>query len=223
LAVARIIQSKEHIAPSRLCWNPSAGDDETPNQAIVVTAIASAGRRVDPVRARRPRFPLVRVPEVSRAIREALLVHKVDLVVSSAACGADIVVLEAAVALRMHAHVILPFAVEVFRKRSVTDRPGDWGTRFDTLMTGCHGLVDVEVLSTLPPRNRQEESVGYERTTEAIIAEATSEGANSALVVWDGQRKPGRDETADFRDRVAERRWSIVEVLTTERAGDQRE
>ena len=52
----------------------------------------------------------------------------------SAACGADILCLEAVRELGGETHVVLPFPAEEFRRTSVEIAAGDWGARFDRLL-----------------------------------------------------------------------------------------
>lgn len=55
-------------------------------------------------------------------------------VVSAAAAGADLVVLEAAIDRRIDVHVVLPIARDEFLKRSVVDAGPEWMIRFDEVL-----------------------------------------------------------------------------------------
>ena len=68
--------------------------------------------------------------------------------VSSAACGADLLLLDIAGGMHVPRYIFLPSDPEKFRISSVTDRPGDWGEIFTKVL---HGSV-VEVLK-LPERS----------------------------------------------------------------------
>jgi hypothetical protein len=133
--------------------------------------------------------------------------------VSSAACGADLLFLEAALEAGSRARVILPFAPEAFRRRSVEDRPGDWGRRFDEVVRHRED-VDLVVLSPKAPRTDDEAAGAYRRVTNAIVDEALRAGATEALIVWDGHPKAGGDETEAFRERAIASGWQITDVLT---------
>lgn len=107
--------------------------------------IVEAGRRVDAPDATTARFPAGNVPKVREKIRQLLTAQKPSAVVSSAACGTDLLLLQAATDMQVPCTVLLPTAPEEFRKSSVTNRPGDWGDIYtDVLRTS-----QVEML-TLP-------------------------------------------------------------------------
>src|SRR5450432_2011251 len=91
--------------------------------------IALAGRRVDPVHAKQQRFPAAskNVEIVRERIRIILQTEGATVLVSSAACGADLLALSEAGALGLRRRVVLPYDRKEFRATSVTDRPGEWG------------------------------------------------------------------------------------------------
>lgn len=96
--------------------------------------IALAGRRIDPADAKETRFPLRNIGRVRTGIRALLKEKAVTALVSSAACGADLIALSEAGQLGLTRRVILPFERGRFRETSVTDRPGDWGTLYDEIL-----------------------------------------------------------------------------------------
>src|SRR5689334_9121270 len=109
--------------------------------APFMIVVALAGRRIDadgaPVR-----FPLKQAPSVKGRLTRLLRGLQPDALVCSAACGADLLALEAAAALQIPVTIVLPFAPERFRKTSVVDRPGNWGRRFDAVMKrATHGAT----------------------------------------------------------------------------------
>ena len=67
------------------------------------TVLAVAGRRIDPVDARRARFPAGNEALVARRIRDMMVSAASKVVVCSGACGADILALEAAAQLGLAA------------------------------------------------------------------------------------------------------------------------
>ena len=81
----------------RVCRRSSimSTEDIAAGDSLKATA-ALAGRRVDTPHAQVARFPLSRVPAVRAAIKDALLQHQVGELVSSAACGADLLALSVA-------------------------------------------------------------------------------------------------------------------------------
>src|SRR5882672_10452911 len=93
----------------------------------VFMIIALAGRRVDSADAKQPRFPPRNVERVHTQTRAVLKEKGATALVSSAACGADLIALSEAGQLGLRRRVILPFERRRFRETSVTDRPGEWG------------------------------------------------------------------------------------------------
>jgi hypothetical protein len=175
--------------------------------------VAAAGRRIDPWDATVPRFPSSAVRETRRRIDDTLVRHKASALVTSAACGADLLALSSAADLRLRRRVVLPFAPELFRQTSVTDRPGEWGPVFDETLLQLQAAGDVLILDGSPDDN------GYSAVGEAILAEAerlAGESGDSpvAMVIWDGRQRPGVDQTARFRESASRRGFEIVDVPT---------
>lgn len=174
-----------------------------------------AGRRIDAEAAEAPRFPLARVHEVRSRIREAMLEYGPAWLVSSAAAGSDLLAREVARELNIRRRVVLPFGVDAFRKRSVTDRPSDWGPRFDRLVHELQlqgNVIDLDL-------NPDGEDV-YEHANLAIIDQALSlSGGDAAqvraIVIWEGRPRGPDDTTAAFADAARNRGIEVRSVLTT--------
>src|ERR671936_863361 len=96
--------------------------------------IALAGRRIDAASASPARFPGENIGMVAEALQRLFRTEGATAVVSSAACGADLIALREAGALKLRRRVVLPFAAASFRGSSVTDRPGEWGPLFDAIV-----------------------------------------------------------------------------------------
>ena len=167
--------------------------------------IALAGRRIDAPDADSPRFPAKNESAVAAQVEAAFRKAGASALVCSAACGADIIALEAAARLRMERHVVLPFAADEFRQTSVVDRPGDWGRRFDRVIEDS----DVVVLGL-----DREDPEAYRKTNIAIVEQAAARGGTSAFVVWDRKSRGAGDMTEHFRVEAAARRMRIVEIAT---------
>jgi hypothetical protein len=104
---------------------------------VLIHDIALAGRRVDPPDASEVRFPASakNIEIVRQRIRNKLQTKRTTVIVSSAACGSDLLALSEAGNLGLRRRVVLPFDRDKFRTTSVTNRPGDWvryTTRFST-------------------------------------------------------------------------------------------
>jgi hypothetical protein len=134
--------------------------------------------------------------------------------VCSAACGADLLALEAAGHLGIERYIILPFGRERFRKTSVTDRPGDWGKLFDEICDEVSRRGNLIVLEGF-----DDEGEAYSAATSAILdkAEALASGGENkklALVIAEGDVKNEKDETAAFAEKARARDFVVKEILT---------
>ena len=178
-----------------------------------MTIIAAAGRRIDAPDALPPRFPLSNRDAVGERIRATLIAQKATGMVSSGACGADLLVQAVARDLQLpHRRMILPFAPDAFRDSSVTDRPGDWGPLYDDLLAELTARGDVVTLAEDP-----EGDAAYAAVNRVILAEADRiAGAATPLVllIWDGTSRGEGDLTADLGIMARERSWPIAEILT---------
>ena len=191
-----------------------------PTRPIVV---AVAGRRIDPPDTSTPRFPLASRDRVRDDIRSALEAHKVSALVSSAACGADLLALDTARTLGIRCRIVLPFSQDRFRAESVVDRPGEWGGLYDAIVREAAARGDLVVLN-------EENEDAFARTNLAILAEGERLAAGAvaqrrALVVWDGESRGAGDVTRQFKAAAASRGWDIEEIDTryvTSASGDER-
>ena len=96
--------------------------------------IALVGRRIDPPDLAFPVFPYTAVQRVRKRIHDLLKDSDAKALVCSAACGANLIALEAAGELGIRRRIVLPFEPARFRETSVIDRPGDWGPAFDRII-----------------------------------------------------------------------------------------
>ena len=175
--------------------------------------VAAAGRRIDRADATDQRFPPAAIPETLRRITDGLVRRAGTTLVTSAACGADLLALSAATGLHLRRRVILPFDAQRFKATSVTDRPGDWGAVFDRT------IVELETSGDVVVRNDSADDSGYAAVGEAILDEAeriAKENGDQlvAMIVWDGRPRPGVDLTALFRESARRRGFEIEDVLT---------
>ena len=159
---------------------------------------ALAGRRIDAAGAEPARFPLARAPAVQRAIAEVLARESVGLLVCSAACGADLLALQAAIDLDVRCRVILPFDPADFRRTSVTDRPGPWGSLYDGIIAAVARAGDLVVLDGSVGDDQAYRGANEMIVREAVLAAGSSHGL--AILVWDGRpHEDVTDATAEFR------------------------
>jgi len=171
--------------------------------------IVEAGRRVDAADANVARFPPQNVLEVREKIWRVLKNQKPVATVSSAACGADLLLLDVARQMLVPRHIMLPSNPEEFRVTSVTDRPGNWGELYtEALRTSA-----VEVLKL--PEGLQ----GYLETNLRMLDRAQGLAGREhttveALVVWNQESRGPDDVTAHFLQQAKLRKMPILQIST---------
>lgn len=136
-----------------------------------------------------PRFPAELEPKVYEAIRDRLVKLDARLGYASAACGSDILFLEALAELGGELHIVLPYEREQFIKESVDIIPdGNWRERFE-------GVMERATEAIVPAHYNlgEESSVIYEYTNRLLygLAKMRSEQLDTELMplaVWNGKR-----------------------------------
>ena len=157
--------------------------------------VVVSGHMVDTPDRERPRFPANQIPRVAQEIREVL--RRWDLgpgatLVTGGARGADILAAEIALRRGAEVHLVLAFAPETFKERSVALPGTDWEERFDALVAQS----EYEVVGG------PDEDV-YERTNDRIIELARGiDERPHALIVWNGEGADGAGGTSDFVQRL---------------------
>jgi hypothetical protein len=179
--------------------------EKNPRRPVIV----EAGRRLDAADATVVRFPPQNVPEVREKIRRLLEKQKPVAIVSSAACGADLLLLDVAGGMNVPCHILLPSNPEDFRVSSVTDRPGDWGELYSKALH----TSEVEVLK-LP-----EGQEGYLDTNLKLLDRAQAlakkqDTGAEALVVWNQVSRGSDDVTGHFLEQARLRKIPILEIST---------
>ena len=133
---------------------------------------AVAGRRIDAPEAGTSRFPASNEPAVTQRVRNMLVATAATTLVSSAACGTDIIALEVAGELGLRRRIILPFPRVLFRETSVVDRGAGWGSRFDKVIEAVDasgGVVELAYAKDNPK--------AYESTNNVILDAALQEAS----------------------------------------------
>lgn len=182
--------------------------------------VTLAGRRIDAWDADIARFPLKRSASVRRQIYELLVEQRATVLVSSAACGADLLALDVAGELGIRRRVILPFETERFRSVSVIDRPGEWGALFDRIISEVREKKDLILL-----HERKTDKIKFIHTNVCILDEALSLARSLSLendkvssnnilavIVWEGKDHGRDDMTVDFAHEAAARSIPIAEI-----------
>lgn len=146
---------------------------------------------------------------VAREIRA--LVEELDLRVgfSAAACGGDLLFLEALLERGAEIHVVLPYLPEAFRPECVDFLPG-WGERFDRVLAGAKEVV-------VASDRREPSQAHYVYAMELMhgLAAMRADQLETSLVglaLWDGKVADGPGGTSDFVARCLER-GHRVEIL----------
>jgi len=175
--------------------------------------IALAGRRVDAADAKQQRFPAKNVDIVRERIRAMLQTYCAAVLVSSAACGADLLALWEADRLGLRRRVVLPFDREKFRTTSVIDRQGDWGSLYDKLLNEVEKGGDLLVI------HANSEDNAYAEANHAILDQALSLGQElqdlvTAVLVWDGKSRGEGDLTGEFGVYARHKCVPVIEVMT---------
>jgi hypothetical protein len=175
--------------------------------------VALSGRRIDAVDATESRFPLANLDVVRLRIRSMLKAQAARVLVSSAACGADLIALLEADSLGLTCRIVLPASREHFKQRSVTDRPGNWGAIYDKVMDAASANGNLVLINQTSPKPN------YFLGSNAILDEAvtfakklgTSAGA---VLVWNGISRGNHDVTEEFGKEARKRGLPVVEVST---------
>ena len=193
------------------------------------TIVAFAGRRIDATDAEPPRFPLTQVNVVQKKIEELFRRDNVNALISSAACGADLIALRMAQKLGIRYRIVLPFAPERFRITSVMDRPctqeWNWGVLFDQVIGIAQGKGALVVVET-----HEDRQAAYQAVNHAILNEALQQSRIQpnvsrmelpqemyevhAVIAWDGHARGPRDLTLHFAQEARSRGLVVKEILT---------
>jgi tetratricopeptide (TPR) repeat protein len=160
-----------------------------------------AGHMVDQPNRAVPRFPPGLVPQVREAIRARLAELDIRVGFSSAACGADLLFLEALLGREGEAHVVLPCPLEHFRRDSVDITPDAlWGERLtDVLRRAAHIEVASEQLATPGPATCDFANILL--LGLAIMRARQLDTELVPLAVWNGQSGDGPGGTAAVVER----------------------
>ncbi len=145
-----------------------------------------SGHMVDAPDRPAPRFPASLIGRVSAAIHDAIVQHGVEIGVAGAACGGDILFLEAMQGLGKETIIVLPHPAEAFRKVSVTESGGEeWGRRFDAVISNATEVI------VLAPHLGEDLAYQFQGAVMAGIALQRAraiDGHAIGLALWDGQQ-----------------------------------
>ncbi len=175
--------------------------------------VALAGRRIDAPGTDEKRFSPESAESVKQQIRDFLKAENASALVCAAACGADILALEAAGELGIRRRVVLPYDKVTFKQSSVIDRPGDWGERYDRILAEVQSRDDL----VIDDYDQDEESyfaANHDILDQAEeLAEETGQQV-AALVVWNGESRGEEDVTSHFLEEARQRGLKVAEIKT---------
>ena len=103
--------------------------------------VAFTGHMLDAPGRETPRFPPSLVPVVEAALREHVAAWHAPVVYTSAACGADLLFVEAAEAAGAEVNVVLPFARDDFVRTSVGAGGPAWVARFEGALARASRVI----------------------------------------------------------------------------------
>lgn len=107
------------------------------------SVVAFVGHLIDAPDRSTARFPATLEPAVAAAIREQLARLHQPVVYTSAACGADLIFIEAALEVGAEVNVVLPFDRQDFVRTSVAVGGPAWLPRFERALAGASRLFQA--------------------------------------------------------------------------------
>jgi MAP3K TRAFs-binding domain len=160
--------------------------------------IVFGGHMIDRPSRSIPRFPATAEPTVAREIRARVAGSKPGFGFASAACGSDILFLEAMLEAGAEISVVLPYNRDEFLRDSVDFIPGsNWAARFEHLLARATRVIVA---------SRQRLKVGgisFEYCNQLLLGLARIRARQLdarliPLVVWNGQPGDGTGGASDM-------------------------
>jgi hypothetical protein len=178
--------------------------------------LALAGRRIDATQDEVISFPTKNIAAVRDKLRGLFVSFKPSVLISSGSCGADLLALEVAGEQGIARSMVIPFAPELFKLKSVEDRPGDWTGLFDRIYEEVSKEEKVLVMNY-----PADDCNAFRKTNIDILNRAKALSENSgdekevrAVIVWESGYKGEQDITAHFRNAAEQRGFKIEEIDT---------
>ena len=165
-------------------WNQTTGWIDS--YLHVPSAIVFAGHMIDRPDRAAPRFPPDLEPAVAKALYETIDKLKPGFGFSAAACGSDILFLEAMLDRGAEVSIVLPYNEQEFVSDSVDFVPNsDWLTRFKRVMERAKRVI------TASNQRLEVGGVSYEFANQLMLGLATIRARQLGaelipLAVWDG-------------------------------------
>lgn len=174
------------------------------------------GHMIDAPGRAQPRFPHDLEAVVQAAIRSRIDSVKPLAAYGSAACGTDILCLEAMLERGAETHIILPFPPEEFRRVSVDFAPGgDWARRFERVIESADSV-------TVTSEHRATGSASSYEYANLVLTGMGSLRAGVlgtdvvGLAVWDGLPGDGGGGTAAAVELWEARKFRVERIAVQE-------
>jgi len=164
---------------------------EIERHLYVPPVMVFAGHMIDRPDRKMPRFPADAEPHIAEKIKNEIERIKPGFGFSSAACGSDILFLEAMLDYGAEISIVLPYKHEQFVADSVDIIPGsNWRARFDQVLRRAARVI------TASTERLEIGGVSYEFCNEMLLGLASIRRRQLdtdliALVVWNGQTGDG--------------------------------
>ena len=173
-----------------------------------------AGHLIDRADRLQRRFPASLEQQVADAIRERLRPLGAGYGYASAACGGDILFLEALAEMKADRHLVLPYDRDQFKQDCVEYAPGgDWASRYE------RALATAKEVTTASPERMAGGGMSYEYgflmlDGAAGVRADELETDLVCLALWDGRPGdgPGGTASAVERWRKAGRRVEWIDL-----------
>ncbi len=175
-------RKQARVLSRHLQGRPDLFDECFPIPKLVIFS----GHMIDAPDRRIPRFPLEKENEIRDLLVKQLDTMNAGIGFSSAACGSDILFLEAMLSRGGTVHIVLPWPADEFVKTSVDlDGKGTWNKRFENVISRA---ASVRVLGQLYMPGS---AVGFEYCNLTVNGLArlfarSLDLAVAPLAVWDG-------------------------------------
>jgi class 3 adenylate cyclase len=184
------------------------------NHLKIPAVVIFAGHMIDHPDRATPRFPPELEPAVAKEIRNRIDKLDPGFGFASAACGSDILFLEAMLDRGVEISVVLPYDREEFIRDSVDFVPySNWRSRFDCVLERANRVIIAS------PQKLEIGGIAYEFCNDLLLGLATIRARQLetdlvALAVWDGKTGdgPGGAASAIENWRRAGREAQVVDL-----------
>jgi tetratricopeptide (TPR) repeat protein len=179
--------------------------------------LAHAGNRPDMPERRDARFPPDNVEDVRTRLGRLLAALRPEGIVSAAAAGSDLLVLEEAVSRGIPVHLVMPLPTETFEQRSVADLGAHWVRSYRRILDVAR--ADPNTITEL---GWDDSDDWYWRANRAILDRAkelarTLNAVLGALAVRPRVLDDGTSVTDDFVARAHQQQLPVVNIDPTRR------